>query len=64
MHELPLSNIGSHGIKTLKGWLRTESYSGIQDANNAGDFNAESIVRRDIWPSSFTGGLHYMMQHY
>ena len=39
-------------------------YSGIQDALNAGDVNAESIGQRYILPSSFTGEPRYMMQHY
>ena len=39
-----------------QGRLRTELYSGIQDALNAGDVNAESIGRRYILSSSFTGG--------
>jgi len=47
-----------------QGQLRTELYSGIQDAINAYDVNAQSVGRRYILPSSFTGGPYYMMQHY
>jgi len=47
-----------------QGRLRTELYSGIQDAITAGDVNAQSVGRRYILPSSFTGGPCYMMQHY
>ena len=47
-----------------QGQLRTELYSGIQDAINAYDVNAQSVGRRYILPSSFTGGPCYMMQHY
>ena len=47
-----------------QGRLRTELYSGIQDALNAGDVNIESIGRRYILPSSFTTDSRYMMQHY
>jgi len=47
-----------------QGHLRTQLYSGIQYAHNAGDVNAESIGQRYILPSSFTAGPHYMMQHY
>ena len=47
-----------------QGRQRAELYSGIQDALNAGEINAESIGRRFILPSSFTGGPRYMMQHY
>ena len=51
-------------IENHQGHLRTELYSGIQDALNAGDINIELIGRRYILPSSFTGGPRYMMQHY
>ena len=47
-----------------QGRLRTELYSGIQDAITAGDVNAQSVGRRYILPSLFTGGPRYMMQHY
>jgi len=47
-----------------QGRLRTELYSGNQDTLNAGDINAQSIGRRYILPSSFTGGPCYMMWHY
>jgi len=39
-------------------------YSGIQDAINAGDVNAQSIGWRYILPSSFIRDPHYMMQYY
>jgi len=44
--------------------LRTELYSGIQDAINACGVNAQSVGQRYILPSLFTGGPCYMMQHY
>jgi len=47
-----------------QGRLQTELCSGIQDASNAGDVNAQSVGRRYILPSSFTGGPCYMMQYY
>jgi len=51
-------------FQNCQGRLRTKLYSGIQDANTAGDVNAQSVGRRYILPSSFTGGPRYMMQHY
>ena len=50
--------------QNYEGRLRTKLYSGIQDAINAGDINAQSIGWRYILPSSFIRDPHYMMQYY
>ncbi|KAK9049501.1 hypothetical protein SSX86_031532 [Deinandra increscens subsp. villosa] len=44
--------------------LRTEFLSGIYDAISRGDSEGQSIGRRIILPSSFTGGPRYMYKHY
>jgi len=50
--------------QNCQGRLPKELYSGIQDAINVGDVNAQSVGWRHTILSSFTGGPHYMMQHY
>lgn len=51
-------------IRCHQGRLRTDLYSGLQDAVTTGDVNAAAIGRRYILPSSFTGGPRNMVHHY
>ena len=39
-------------------------YSGLQDAITAGENDAHAAGKRLILPASFTGGPHYMGQHF
>jgi hypothetical protein len=43
--------------------LRTELYSGLQDALECGDANTDQVGKRIYLPSSHTGSPRYMAQN-
>jgi hypothetical protein len=50
-------------IRQNQGKLRSDLYSGLQDAPDRGDTNAEHVEKRIYLPSSHTGSLRYMVQN-
>lgn len=50
-------------IRHNQGKLRTELYSGLQDAIERGDTRTEQVGKRIIVPSSFTGGRRNKAQY-
>jgi hypothetical protein len=50
-------------IRYNQGKLRTELYSGLQDALERGDTRTEQVGKRIIVPSSFTGGRRNKAQN-
>jgi len=44
--------------------LRVELCSGLQDANTAGENDVHVVEKMLMLPASFTGGPHYMRQHF
>jgi len=44
--------------------LRIELYSRLRDAIMRGDTTPESVGKRIVQPSSFTGSLRYMIENY
>jgi len=44
--------------------IRAELYNGLQDRITSGETNLDTIGRRIILPSSFTGGPRHMVQQY
>ena len=51
-------------IRNNQGYLRTDLYRGVVDALYLSDNTLESVGRRYILPSSFTGSPRYMQQLY
>jgi len=51
-------------IRHNQGKLRTELYSGLQDAIERGDTRAEYVGKRILLPSSFTGSIRNKMQNF
>jgi len=51
-------------IKNHQSTLRAELYNGLQDAITASENDAHAAGKRLILPASFTGGPHYMGQHF
>jgi hypothetical protein len=50
-------------LRQNQGKLRTELYSGLQDALERGDTNTEQVGRRVYLPLSHTGSPRYMQQN-
>ena len=50
-------------IRNNRGKLRTELYSGLQDAIERGDTRTEQVGKRIIVPSSYTGGRRNKAQN-
>jgi len=51
-------------IKKHQSTLRTELYSGLQDAITAGENDAHAVGRRLVLPASFAGRPRYMRLHF
>jgi hypothetical protein len=51
-------------IRNNQNSLRTEFLSGIHDAISNGDTDGQSVGKRILLPSSFTGSPRYMYKHY
>lgn len=51
-------------IRHNQGKLRTELYSGLQDAIERGDTRTELVGKRIILPSSFTGSIRNKVQNF
>jgi hypothetical protein len=51
-------------IRHNQGKLRTELYSGLQDAIERGDTRTEMVGKRILLPSSFTGCIRNKMQNF
>jgi len=51
-------------IRHNQGKLRTELYSGLQDAIDRGDTRAEQVGKRTYLPSSHTGSLRHRNQNF
>ncbi|KAJ1257558.1 hypothetical protein BS78_10G005300 [Paspalum vaginatum] len=51
-------------IRHNQGKLRTELYSGLQDAIERGDTRTEQVGKRILLPSSFTGSIRNKVQNF